>query len=674
MADQGFDNITPIGASSPAQVQQPVTQSNNAGAPRAQRHGQTTQQFDNITPIGASPTSVSAPGTPESQSNDVGASAPQPPSADNFANNEYANVAPLDVPGVVKGFFKTFLRNGIPSRILPAGAASPEEMGMSGMHAEAGLQPVTTDQATYDQRQKDKTGIINEARKQTETHGYAEDLGRLMDSALELMGMTKVAKGMGVVDAVDSLANTIAPLKSIAKSPVILSLLKRGLQGAAEGATLTGTQEAMHGGDWNDVGSAAKTGAIAGGLGGAVVGGIEGAGLKAAMPTVANKPVTAVEAKVAKGVAGAKLETDSPGYTTYADMPEKVNADIGLDPDVPLFVSRIERKTLEPQESINSNISRAAAVAAKNSGVEVDPTITLNANVRDHFANVSREVLASSKADFQVLDDASGGRWQRYSDRIRNLQSKMDEVADVDEDLYGKLRDRRLETEATQAQLIELMKAEGKVDPAIADRANANWKAGMAQEDVSNAARTSTKQVVVDGKVQTITDPDGFANRLQKLNDTPSMPNPDGSAKPSRLTQAFSGDKDAADKFVRTAGKDQELAQAIKDFVPQLPEGRTAMQNLIANNTIGYRTRILGTEKGKTDWSGVAKEFDMLGSDKQQVLFKEELPQVCQYIKTQALKQLWGTGAKWAGRAVVALPVPSYVGVKILHNVLSGDN
>ena len=61
---------------------------------------------------------------------------------------------------------------------------------------------------------------------------------------------------------------------------------------------------------------------------------------------------------------------------------------------------------------------------------------TPSAGIRTSVEDVSNAVKAKSQGIYQQLDQASGGRWQRYDDALKNIQDKMDEVNGVDDDAY----------------------------------------------------------------------------------------------------------------------------------------------------------------------------------------------------------------------------------------------
>jgi hypothetical protein len=242
--------------------------------------------------------------------------------------------------------------------------------------------------------------------------------------------------------------------------------------------------------------------------------------------------------------------------------------------------------------------------------------------MRDVFGKAARTVLGQAKGSFQALDDASGGRWQRFNDQIENVQNKMDEVSGIDDEAYNNLEQKRAQLEANQAKMIESMKAAGQVDPAIADRAQALYRKGMALQDLNKAVQMSTERQAVPGSTMLEkVNPTKLSLRLQKLNDTPL----DGGA--SRLEQAVG--KGGAQNLIMQTDWTNMVQSA-----PALPStGKAALRELVRNNTRSTTTGV------KTDWNGVLKDLDGMGSERQLEAFKDKLPVVRKGVQSRARMQ-----------------------------------
>ena len=138
--------------------------------------------------------------------------------------------------------------------------------------------------------------------------------------------------------------------------------------------------------------------------------------------------------------------------------------------------------------------------------------------VRTTIEDVSNDVKAKSQGLYHQLDNASGGRWQRYEDQIKNLEDKMDEVNGIDDDAYDRLETKRNDIETSQAQMIEDLKDKG-INPRTADDAVAHYKQAMALRDLDKAVKASTAGDIRIGKAETV-NPKVFTTRVQKLYDS----------------------------------------------------------------------------------------------------------------------------------------------------------
>jgi hypothetical protein len=309
--------------------------------------------------------------------------------------------------------------------------------------------------------------------------------------------------------------------------------------------------------------------------------------------------------------------------------------------------------------TVQLHVNNGVLSAAQDAGNGIEGAYKIGqdgatTSIRDAVGQTARAVTNAAKADFKALDEASGGRWQRFDDQLKNIRSKMSEVAGIDDDAYENLENKQNEVETLQAQMIEDMKAGGKVDPAIADRAVAQYKKGMALQDLSNAIRATTKNVpnpdygpalrggigpvttdnplrlggrVPDPDVELPpkmierTDPNALANRLIKLNDVP----PNGGA--SRLEQALG--KEGAQNLTSHMDDAQTISQQIKDWTPTTPRGKQMLRQLVTKNASG----------NTIDWNGVQKDFLNLHPDVADDAFGNEMNKAQEYIGKKALWQ-----------------------------------
>lgn len=148
------------------------------------------------------------------------------------------------------------------------------------------------------------------------------------------------------------------------------------------------------------------------------------------------------------------------------------------------------------------------------------PAVTPSAGIRTSVEDVSNAVKAKSQGIYQQLDQASGGRWQRYDDALKNIQDKMDEVNGVDDDAYDRLETKRNDIETSQAQMIEDLKTKG-IDPKTADAAVTHYKQAMALRDLDKAVKASTTGDIASGATKSESvNPKAFTARIQKLYDS----------------------------------------------------------------------------------------------------------------------------------------------------------
>ena len=195
---------------------------------------------------------------------------------------------------------------------------------------------------------------------------------------------------------------------------------------------------------------------------------------------------------------GDKVQTQE-GKTAWQRISERHNA-------------RISDKGVS---SIDLTGSRPAPEATPTA-----PAVTPSAGIRTSVEDVSNAVKAKSQGIYQQLDQASGGRWQRYDDALKNIQDKMDEVNGVDDDAYDRLETKRNDIETSQAQMIEDLKTKG-IDPKTADAAVAHYKQAMALRDLDKAVKASTTGDIASGATKSESvNPKAFTARIQKLYDS----------------------------------------------------------------------------------------------------------------------------------------------------------
>jgi hypothetical protein len=349
------------------------------------------------------------------------------------------------------------------------------------------------------------------------------------------------------------------------------------------------------------------------------------------------------------GVGGSASAGAEGGETAAAVSPEETKiqsavAKSGLPEGTP--VPRPE----EVQAGLQQGIRQSAQKAAADAGVDYrEPT-----TIRDAVGTVGRGVTQSAQADFQALDEASGGRWQRFDDQIKNIANKMDEVNGINDEEYSNLEYKRNEIETLQAQMVEDMKAAGKVDPAIADRAQAQYRRGMALQDVNSAVKAATKRVPLNGVVQEAVDPAGLSLRLSKLNDVPLR------GGNSRLVQALGQD---GAKQLMSQVDNAQVAAAAK------PTGQDALADLLRRNTGTGRIEAMKQSFGfdpKVSHLKSFIEFNKM-TQEQQAAFGD-VGKTQAFLKSGARKELGAMAAKGVG--LYAISKALGIHLPFLHSVV----
>jgi hypothetical protein len=263
------------------------------------------------------------------------------------------------------------------------------------------------------------------------------------------------------------------------------------------------------------------------------------------------------------------------------------------------------------QAPIQTGIRSVASDIAKNSGVSPKAATT----IRDVLENTGDAVRGKSTAAYQALDDASGGRWQRFDDAIKNLNDKMDEVVGVDDEKYDQYAAKRADIEANQKAMIDQLVKDRKVNPALAEQAKADYAQAQALYDTSQQVRAATTGRAGIGSGETI-NPKTLSAKLNKLYDS------------GRLQQA-TGSDDVATQLLQHADTAQTLSE--------LPStGQKALQELLSRNT--KEGRVYGTN---TDFGAALDEFNRMKPEVKTIQFPgKSAAEVRNLLKSRALRQL----------------------------------
>lgn len=173
------------------------------------------------------------------------------------------------------------------------------------------------------------------------------------------------------------------------------------------------------------------------------------------------------------------------------------------------------------QPGLQQTIRDAMNTAAEEAGVE-KPTAK---SIGKTASNTADNIYAKSKEQYRVIDEATGGRVQRFSDRLKNIQRQLDGLTGTEEDVAqeGKLLKAQKETEEAMHEAFEDAKAKG-VDPGIVDQASANFKRSQALYDLNHnirMARSGGSPDILEAKAAAknpeILDPEKLFKRVDAL-------------------------------------------------------------------------------------------------------------------------------------------------------------
>jgi hypothetical protein len=192
------------------------------------------------------------------------------------------------------------------------------------------------------------------------------------------------------------------------------------------------------------------------------------------------------------------------------------------------------------QKPLQDGIRSIVNDAATKAGITPAPS----ASIRDVVQNVSDSLKAKSQGLYSALDEASGGRAQRFRDAARNVSDKLSEIVGLDDDKEAELLKRQTEIETAHQAMLEELSAKG-YDPNMLKQADAVWKQQSALNDLSNSIRQSTTglrpELAVTAKGATSPEsvnPKTLFTKVNRLNDS----RVNGAGKVGRLAQAIGQD------------------------------------------------------------------------------------------------------------------------------------
>lgn len=208
------------------------------------------------------------------------------------------------------------------------------------------------------------------------------------------------------------------------------------------------------------------------------------------------------------------------------------------------------------QAPLQAGIRQTAGRVAQEAEVVAPKTPSMYKTVEE----VGDNVLDKAKDLYQTLDEATGGKVQRFRDRLDNIRQQLNGLTGTEEDAAkeASLLKAQKETEEAMQEAFAEAKTKG-VDPDTLKQADQIFKQSQALYDLDTAVQRSTSGkpagVGTKGLPETV-DPKKLAPRVTAL------------WKSDRLQQAL-GEEHATDlmDYVGEAAKHQQTAIKIKGFL-----------------------------------------------------------------------------------------------------------
>ena len=408
----------------------------------------------------------------------------------------------------------------------------------------------------------------------SEKIGYiAENLGEFFAGDEVLKGLS-IAEKLGLAERVAQYAKT---------SPRVAAIINHGMTAARQGL-VAGAQTTAHTGD---IGEGVKTGLTAGAIGAGTGAAIEGAGAaKAALkPILSTKPLQEPFQRGITDIVKNAVEDARPAPAPEPDYVYRAR-DVGeqgvpkahpqshgqATPDLktvdqyagpggrgeaagepkPQEVVRINRNRLKSEDytEIPSKTDQAAqtnfnrplsedevekwgsderrAEAAEQAKKAAEPVVPPTKSMRRVAEQAGDQVEGMAKSDYQLLDKESGGRIQRFRDKLEANRRKLLNLTDSEEDkaTEASILKNQKATEDEMQDEFESLRKKG-VPPELLDRADANFRKSQALYDLDNALKKSTvgahpdfsAPAILEEHPETV-DPKKFFNRINALHDS----------------------------------------------------------------------------------------------------------------------------------------------------------
>jgi hypothetical protein len=308
-----------------------------------------------------------------------------------------------------------------------------------------------------------------------------------------------------------------------------------------------------------------------------------------------------VESAVNKGTKNSKLTEGSPAES----------------------LSEPDRAALIAKEDVIPTLRNSVGNIAHNEGLN---PIADDVSVRDIANKLGDQFYARSKDMFTKVQEVTGVDLDDLNTKIQTLSDKIEDAVD-DPEKAGRLEQQKLGLENKADEAF----AKAKENGLNVDQAKADWKKYNAAYDLGKQIRMSTTGRAGIGSGETV-DISKLNPRMHKLYDSNSP------TQPGRLQQ-LAGEPEATSLLSRV-DTHQLATQTIKDYVPQTATGTEALREVIRRNTIAKPSLFpFGKTSAVTNWNDVVKDLGNLSPEELTQKFGDEVPQVRQYVNSQAARQ-----------------------------------
>ncbi|HET9283177.1 MAG TPA: hypothetical protein VFR24_14550 [Candidatus Angelobacter sp.] len=320
--------------------------------------------------------------------------------------------------------------------------------------------------------------MLDDWEKKLQPSNEDQESGQDVETVLEYISGDEALKGLSITE---KLAHFGKVAKFLEEYPRLANIIGNTLRGATVGGTVGGIHHGTEG---------AIKGAEAGGL-------FEGG--TSALGELSDAAGNAIsDFRASRGAAAPEVVPDQPGVIKQAMKGEKV-----------------------AQPATQGAVKKAVSNVAEEEGVVAGT----KPSIRDSVEEVGDQVYAKSKNLYRELDEASGGTWQRFDDKIRAINQRMRTLdPDLDNAQWENLETAKNEALVTQQNTIDQLVKEGKITPDMGQQASATYKRSQALYDLDKAVKVSTKGIRPDiaekGATPETIDPKMLSQRLNKMYDS----------------------------------------------------------------------------------------------------------------------------------------------------------